>query len=1087
MAKINRPNNIVTLGQSAPVGIGQSDVENSLPVVIATDQPAIPVEEQNKIQSEVALSLLGIPRSEVALGIFADVNTYDVDPSEWTNLPAEKKEFDINSNPYEFDSLPADIKYGHGLSHIPEEAGALLEAPPNKTAVLTSKRFFRYQPGRVSAATFGVKSSVVSGELDQTVRNPSIRKYGIYDNFDGYYWETVDTGQGDQFRVVRRTQALIKYRSGFGNQESDTQIEDYGIVGRDDSTATTVELSAAPDAGDTTLQVTLVDSPDGIAPKEGMKIYDASDKSFIAPNTRIETISENAGVYTLTLSEPILADETYVVGDEFKLDFSGDLAIVRDSLVLTHAGIYDPTLLKDETEYTFSSVSGSGITLTSVEGLEVGQLVKYESKETDGDSFDFANDKSIFIIKSIVGNVVTLADVEGNGADVTTADDGNLTDANHVLKTPVPFIFPAGTPTAEDICWPYKRNTKLDKELLNPAAGAIETDNTAFDATFTIKDDIDNVNKGDKCISIGTLPDAYTDTNGEPLLKRAWSNWIRHNIKPEFYGVYEYRVPRSRFSFDFVDGTANESSNKNQLRYSDFTRVAGESGGGETAKYPGQLVEGDNNTVDSVFKLDFERVMMNKIEFSWYGAVGALFLVYVPVGNGEARWVRVHHLRASNQLKVASLGNATLPLTYTIYGGGTGQTLGRAISANTSNYIGGKSASEFIVKYGSSYYIDGGDRGTVKLFNYANEELQTLETNVYTTTDNIDVTNNEIEIDYADIHLKGDDSPYTDIGNIDDALMKAKVITSDEDDINVSVKFVERTNDTTIKVILNKNLQGTPTFIDFVSDTGQSLYGLTSKTQIESSQGFNVRNRVQVYPTKLSIALTSASAQTDAVRLELNKNVVFQTDLVDDILSASPEEDITIGTTGLDLQVSGLPTRLSSTNTTSLFSDSLFTLQDKLYGWFFVENADDGSNKRALFGFVQRVGAGQFDFVSLDTYTDDLKFVASKKFLYAKQYNANGKARTSSLTDDKEEIERLSSIEIIEKTQRPIPGTGTTVSTFFLEKGSEYFDLSPYFDYNKDYISFPLTNVPDNLFLTLKTEDTSWNGQASASITWEEQ
>ena len=27
---------------------------------------------------EVALSLLGIPRSEVALGIFADVNTYDV-------------------------------------------------------------------------------------------------------------------------------------------------------------------------------------------------------------------------------------------------------------------------------------------------------------------------------------------------------------------------------------------------------------------------------------------------------------------------------------------------------------------------------------------------------------------------------------------------------------------------------------------------------------------------------------------------------------------------------------------------------------------------------------------------------------------------------------------------------------------------------------------------------------------------------------------------------------------------------------------------------------------------------------------------
>jgi hypothetical protein len=29
------------------------------------------------------------------------------------------------------------------------------------------------------------------------------------------------------------------------------------------------------------------------------------------------------------------------------------------------------------------------------------------------------------------------------------------------------------------------------------------------------------------------------------------------------------------------------------------------------------------------------------------------------------------------------------------------------------------SGSEHIVKYGASYYIDGGDRGTVKLFSYA--------------------------------------------------------------------------------------------------------------------------------------------------------------------------------------------------------------------------------------------------------------------------------------------------------------------------------------------------------------------------------
>ena len=44
--------------------------------------------------------------------------------------------------------------------------------------------------------------------------------------------------------------------------------------------------------------------------------------------------------------------------------------------------------------------------------------------------------------------------------------------------------------------------------------------------------------------------------------------------------------------------------------------------------------------------LSFDKVTMYKIEFSWYGAVGALFLAYVPVGAGEARWVRVHHFKS---------------------------------------------------------------------------------------------------------------------------------------------------------------------------------------------------------------------------------------------------------------------------------------------------------------------------------------------------------------------------------------------------------------------------------------------------------
>src|SRR6056297_1711921 len=92
MSSLNNINNnasVINVGRTTPVNPGPQPASKSIPVVIATDQTSIPVEEQNKIQSEVALSLLGIPRSEVALGIFADVNTYDVNPTEWSNSPEE--------------------------------------------------------------------------------------------------------------------------------------------------------------------------------------------------------------------------------------------------------------------------------------------------------------------------------------------------------------------------------------------------------------------------------------------------------------------------------------------------------------------------------------------------------------------------------------------------------------------------------------------------------------------------------------------------------------------------------------------------------------------------------------------------------------------------------------------------------------------------------------------------------------------------------------------------------------------------------------------------------------------------------------
>jgi hypothetical protein len=73
---------VVTVGRTAPIPPGQQTMAVSLPVVIASDQTPVPVEVANQQVSEVSLSLLGVPRAEVALGIFADVTTYDINPNE---------------------------------------------------------------------------------------------------------------------------------------------------------------------------------------------------------------------------------------------------------------------------------------------------------------------------------------------------------------------------------------------------------------------------------------------------------------------------------------------------------------------------------------------------------------------------------------------------------------------------------------------------------------------------------------------------------------------------------------------------------------------------------------------------------------------------------------------------------------------------------------------------------------------------------------------------------------------------------------------------------------------------------------------
>jgi hypothetical protein len=573
---------VVTVGRTAPIPPGPQLASKSLPVVIASDQEAVPVVVQNQQISEVSLSLLGIPRAEVALGIFADVTTYDINPNEWASEGAGT------------------------TTHIPTESAAevsLGTGSTNAYQILGSKRFFRYQPGRVSAATFGTRVNTTTDRTD-------IKKFGAFDKRDGYYLEVqggAQTAIGDKelnLYAVRRTSAM-----------------------------------------------------------------ESNETGIRTPNT----------------------------SDGDKGEAGVDLVIVRAGLTYIHAGLFD------------LSLRGVG---------------------------------------STIGGIFSSA-----GA------------------TPAPV-----------------------------------------DLQFTV-------------------PNAYRYT-------------------------YEYRVPRKFFSHDRLDAETRTQyySDRTPGRNSFTVSINGTAGSpnvsyGEPSKVLNDA--GDIATRESVWNIDFSKVTMFKIEYSWYGAVGGHFLAYVPDATtaGEARWVRMHHLRASNQLTSPSLANPTLPITYLVQKGTSGN-------------------ENSLYKYGASYYIDGGDKGTITARSASNAADRSI------------------------------------------------------------------------------------------TASGTMLLGLRTKETIGAS---SIRNRMQVYPTRLGIG-TSARG---VIRLVKNPTVV-----------------------------SGTPS-----------------------------------------------------FTSADS---------------------------------------LSPIEFTTSSGISTISGGTTVATFFVGEGGVDIDLAPYFGYNKDYLSYPLTAVAGDA-LYVFAQSSSGSIDASASLTWEEQ
>jgi len=1530
----NQNSSVVNVGRTTPVTPGPQSADKSIPVVMATDQTSIPVVEQNKVQSEVALSLLGIPRAEIALGIFADVNTYDVNPSEWSMKP-------------EYHVAGGVDRQAIGIKHLPTEAGALVEAGRNKTAVLTSKRFFRYQPGRVSAATFGIKSTL---SLVDFCQNPPIRKFGIYDKYDGYYWESRNNGKGDNFSAVRRTQSLnygptslygigggsgtpLRGESPGGTLLDTTQLDDYRIVGMGadektesagsfvsdrkilqearynliDTVLNAVEAAYSKPTGQTAVQrvydgtsvnvssaelgasnfydnfatmfakavgwegssaiitgaqlkekckrdldywidnfildleyggtahtiwnttnfalpttggnantawnssprigvgvfpqISLFEAPihaqllatidansagvfgTTLSPEAETKLKalqtivatafgDAQNagytNTFTVPSlasanvdygtraNKLDTIftakknfwsyyvtakkaertvganttslvagrkyviindssdvnwsaldADSAGTYFTgrvftatataptganlgsvaeaitysapsygpsgtidgtdssqltsdgqtaltpfrdltatqiqellrdkcqrdvgyiidgyqndiigggdaettynmnmftrgtglsvysqkeadgTLSEPdrhsnlkavlaadllvidnILAEDisaeitslnalaSRVVANFAKEDvksitvgdrpFPGNLVVLRDGLTHTHGGVYDPSLLKDaEKIKTVLHANGtqSGTTASKVPtqfkltkgNVTFGQHVRITWSGTathldiqpavGADTQVKVMKGEILKVKRVIGPkgniftatkadearmVVTAVDASGNYVNATTNINTGI--GTLYFETVCPFVFPldydilrhntAGATSSllsEIDVTPDTLNSQANDPTAHANHRVFRYINAAningtgatpkgamFPYMYAFGDDlkaegglgvdyIGFVNtaldpNGQSGANVNSIRSQMDNVNFFP----EYVNWIKNNVKPEYWGVYEYRVPRSRFSHDALDGisaiatsrTSYAADNLGRNRvYSDLATSPLDG----TVARPGQNyseVEGVKVKQDSLYKYDFTKVTMLKIEFSWYGAVGALFLAYVPVGNGEARWVRVHHLRASNQLKIASLGNATLPITYTTYGGGDSQSLGD--TEETANdgigYDKGyESSSHHIVKYGASYYIDGGDRGTVRLYSHNNDNPVTCRGKQFDVFSS-GATTNTASLS-GDIASEGSNTPFLHINNTIDAefFMGAVVDTGNALDQNVKVVWADNT---TNKVYLSSTLNtANNSSLKLLPDRAETVFGVETKKVIRSTRDSNlVRNRVQVYPTKMSTANLNAGT----VRLRFKKTPTFQT-------KVTPSGSFTLNA---DYPVTSANSPLPSASSTYLPNG------ESSYGWF---RGRIGTAGVTVFGRLYRESDSYY-FEQLESYEGTLTLFNGGSFLPDKRFLATGAEVTGAYTADSKttiEKEGLSSVLIATDVVVPIPDTGINVATTYLQQGTEQFDLSPYFDYNKEYLSFPLTDITDSLYLAVDRDTASTTtNDISLGVTWEEQ
>jgi hypothetical protein len=1025
----------VSVGKTAPVPLGQQPAANSLPVVFAEDQPPIPVEEQNRLQSEVALSLLGIPRSEVALGIFADVNTYDVNPTEWAQFPLE--------------NTPAPTGgITSGVEHVPDEAGARLVAPDVSTTVLTSKRFFRYQPGRVSSSTMGVKMNITqdpttlpSADQARMKGAPSLKKWGIFDKFDGYYFEIANAGKNNDFRCVRRTQAIVPAEppgyagalSWFENSGDTTfnTSTNFGVAGTDPVIVRDGLVYVAAAINDPSL----VYAPSAVASIDSSTDPEGALKNFQPdPGYAVRLATWNGSAWSEVMENrqhqfPFDQSTTISLSPE---DTSLDRGYIR---LDAHCNFYKIiSNLNRKGSYNVFPGSKSGLEATEW-GLSGDNISSYNStilaNAWDTAPSDTNREKKVWHL---------LVNTQGEAAGY------RISDAQHAASPNLPA------------------NVK-----------------------------------------------ARSVTNGNVTLKE----WFNICVPKPYRMVYEWRPVRAMFSGDKLDGQTSV------VRWSDINTSASDtvvsSGAGGAINRPGEVIRTPDNEpleATSAYNIDFTKVTMWKIEFSWYGAVGAIFLCYVPVANGEARWVRVHHIRASNQHSVASLGNATLPITYLTHGG-VGSGLTTTDIGNT------------LVKYGASYYIDGGDKGTVRLLSKASDFQREVPRGFYDFEPNTWTRTAANKLTYSTTT-----HPVLP-GSVAVGLMGAYV----ESDSTAKVAWVTQSGSDITLHFSNSSLPASAaTGVRLVVPRAQrSLLTVRAKDFIRNRDGQPIRNRLQIYPIKYGAGVTGGSSGELVTLRSLKNPLLIVTNTTNNLGTSvaytgasAVRNPVTTANPYVNTKNSTLPVEIGFATPPALddgkyrYGYFLGTRDESTAAIGWTVGSSDPANYEPILGKLFRVGS-KYYFEKYDSYPEDIYIVGlfvPERHLTVNEQGApaefvlsstSGVRGSSASTDQSkwdrlqadglatwEDITRLSGVRVAQDLNlTPVPGTGVEILSYYTAQGGYQFDLADYFAYNKEYLSFPLTDEVDiinfqgHYDISNKaigsTDPTTNPFKVNNALTWEEQ